>query len=1681
MATLADFNNNDLQSTFNDPSTFAGGGVIKQGSAVNDTTITNMAAHAAVLSPSDQLLPTYSSIKNELTTDGVSPTLNTINETQTANDDASKLNTVRMGMSDPTLSPEQKAQLISGYTALQDAPVQTSLQQKVATQAAIAPSEPTKDNDETDFVRVNAVKAMDEVDAYNGWVNQQTNTIRTLGSPDGLNKTLDVVEQMVPFMNQAAQEKIRGFTKGIDPTDQGATAYNAARTLAFLGESKQDVADAVAKMPINQRMQFAQSLLNLVKAQGGSITGRPNDLAMIQELQQSLVSGEYSGTQRTLDNIQSLMDMTILGGPVWKGASKFVDAVAGISRSGLSAADTARAEAAVSRLNATTDEVISSAKPPAPEPVGPLEASTAPINPTPIDQATADATKKIITDNIHKEFTDLGVQPSTLADVKKAVGDLITPTSLQSDKLGAQITDTIQKGIKAASLDPIEDDTLANIKQFVDARTNIERRAVRTEVDPTSVSQTIKDANPAKARAMLDVASNDQTGDVAKALYGTTKDEAIGDAVAPEIAEAGGTVRNKPKIDNIGPEPDQDFINWVNKSKGMIYFDPTIEKTAMRNVAKNDWQNVMGLTPRNEMSQIGDTPTGVSFSQVYGPKDGGFSNAKQGVNQVKLSLAKYGVTEKDIEILGRDAQGNYSPVVPKGKGDYLIRVNHNYEFSPADTVAWATTSSNRFVRLFDAIPSATKGDQGGLFEHVFPGVNVNDTLLTNPGVNAADRASVYYKGLETLGKDYASKVNALPAYQKSLVRSYIIRANDKGLVFNPTSLSAIGMSDEGIDAVRAWKKVQDTNWYFENADLNQTLRARGWGRFVSSDGKTDLIVKPVGRNAVAAGDSMIDGSGKVVKMTSEQVDKLYKDGGTLAELRRPMNVDGEVITHVVSQNKASGYIRRILDHDQTLNYRDGYYAVKYNKPYYITKIVKGLDGKSYSTAIATADTRANAQALYERLRETDEAGEYNIRGDIKDSKSVEDYNWDQIVNSGRSPQRIRGKRLMDGDNTITDFAHTNIETPEQSLISSIHSLSNRMAYRNFLETAKARWMNQFGFTLKGGNDFQFPEDIRLIGKNSKLPSASAVGNAKVSWRYINSMENGYVNMLDDASKSLFNHLSDVSGTSKSWAWMEKPLRKASEGGPLAFVRKKASRLFLAANPLRQIPVQAMQALPTILSTNPLAIPKIGGQLILLEAMKRGLKAEDMAMFFDKASQLATGFTPEEANAMFEHWKLSGFEQAVSANTLIRDDLTRLVQDTPYQKATNLASMPLDIAQKYGFEFGENMLMNSVWLSEYDLLRNSGKAIDAESLENMAAHVRHLTGDMNRGGELPYQNNVLSAAMQYMQAPHKALATVLVGHKGLSEAERVRLAVANVLTFGIGGSWVAQQVDKLIPDSSPSKGFLQNGFFDIVFNKSLQTLFHSNTNIDFSDSFRLIQFPDMFQFFRQLNQSSLQQAVQASPSLGLIFGNNARINQFVQEMVRPFTDDTSRNGQQIIDDAKAFAKMFSGMSNFFKAQYVLKTHQVMGSTGKISDYNADDIEAVAALFGFRTMDEVRNQAFNDKAYQMSQKPIQDVRQLIQTTSQHLALENISTQDIQYYMRMLGQAQRVYQNNPYYMNLFDQQLAYDASKGEATIFNSVMKMIGFNSKQDIEDLVNNSNMTDDQKQSIMAAASVIESSK
>ena len=131
----------------------------------------------------------------------------------------------------------------------------------------------------------------------------------------------------------------------------------------------------------------------------------------------------------------------------------------------------------------------------------------------------------------------------------------------------------------------------------------------------------------------------------------------------------------------------------------------------------------------------------------------------------------------------------------------------------------------------------------------------------------------------------------------------------------------------------------------------------------------------------------------------------------------------------------------------------------------------------------------------------------------------------------RTSQRLRGERLGTTDTNIQSSKLGAVEGPAEALLNSVRSVSRRTSMREYIENYKLRFMNDYDDLLKidpACGQKMFPnnaDDFKTLeGSTNKH-----VADARTSLEYINYLENGYRNGLDDSWKALLNGVADVLG------------------------------------------------------------------------------------------------------------------------------------------------------------------------------------------------------------------------------------------------------------------------------------------------------------------------------------------------------------------------------------------------------------------------------------------------------------------------------------------------------------------------------------------------------------------------
>lgn len=1218
--------------------------------------------------------------------------------------------------------------------------------------------------------------------------------------------------------------------------------------------------------------------------------------------------------------------------------------------------------------------------------------------------------------------------------------------------VGDRIVDDITSAIDLVGLG-------ASIRSMKTGIKSAGNAAKFTRRSPISAGETVAQTNAGSANAIIRAVADDETGTLAKSVYNSSREDAIVNTLGPEIGLPDGSVRAKPSIKESDFNPDMDVVKQIAGREGNINFS-TSEKASKLNVAENDFLNLdfSGVNVRKEMTSIthvegGDG--GVNIKTVVGPIDGGFRNGLDGVEQVKLATRKYGIKDEDVTLLKRASDGSYKPVqldsdMAKVDGDYLVAINHTTPYDPSDPILFdKTTVGGKFLglidlNLFDRIAPKLGGKSGSITQHLIPPSAIIDPLLTRSASVAADNSAKSIDLLVNIGGKWAKKFNSLDKDSRDIIDAYILKANHDSLKFDPGKLKADGWTDDMVDTVRQWKKTSDTLYELENIDLVRQSKRKGFEMFVTKDGGDAFLVKPIS-NSVA-------GNLKVTKVYDPEIglireislserSELYSKGGSIAMARTPIEVNGQSISFVRVSNTQSNYTRALIESDRLLNYRDGHFTIYYKDPVFITQVVKNADGTEYTKAIATAANIKDAETYLKRVRTAKPDVQFGMRSDLK-GEEFEEMMWNARVNSGRTAQRTRGDMLEDASARPTDMAYRHIAPPEESMIRSITSISRRINMKEWVDTAKERFMRQYKDFLPTDPNTHakyWPDDAsKLVRPKDFEAGISDYTDAITTYRYIDQMESGFINLIDDFTKNMFKAIADTAGT-KGFKYLENAARVGQSGAPTAWARKKAFRLLLASAPLRQVVVQASQALPVILATNPTFIPKVMPYIIATRYLDRGGDVET----FVKALGSYANMSIDEVRALEKAYRESGIASAVSAHSLIRDDLLKLVNRTPIQKAKALAGKPLDFTQKVGFEFGENLLMKAVWLSEYDVLRRSGKMMDKEALNLLHARVRDLTLNMNKAGELAYNENMFSAMMQFAQAPHKAFAQIIMGNRALTRADRLKLGTAYIATYGTGfGVLFDQVILPMLGDvDNDTRDIIVGGLFNVSMNKALSLAYGDDVNVDFSSSMRLLEIPKLGEMFESLATMDMESLVTSSPSADLAIN---RAGNVVKSLYRFFTvpeDDGSAK-----DVAKTFLEMFSGASSAFKAMYALEYGRSISKRGEVIDGDVNSMEALMKFMGFSTMDEMLSYEVNSDIYYNSKKFKDDIKYFMDETTKRLARDNISEREQEYILRIYREANRVFGKNPKALQAIQGEIGKRIKSGDHIIVNSLIAQIG-----------------------------------
>lgn len=950
----------------------------------------------------------------------------------------------------------------------------------------------------------------------------------------------------------------------------------------------------------------------------------------------------------------------------------------------------------------------------------------------------------------------------------------------------------------------------------------------------------------------------------------------------------------------------------------------------------------------------------------------------------------------------------------------------------------AISAINRFF-IKSNLPYLSDLGMGSLQSYIFPASSVfKDMFFHLAHSNAVDRASNVRKVLMEDVKVFSEAFESLSVGEKSVLSKYIEDANRQGIKLDTYKLRVDGWTNAMLESVTKWRRVWDRVYLLENSDRLKGYIKDGYHRLVIGGVDKDSLVKPLTKGGA---ESSIGGKGALVYDAEKQatrsldfgeIEKIYAEGGSISKFENPKLFDGEGVEFVVTKNvdHESGYTRALTEGDRVLPYREGYYHVKYEHPYYIESIIKDSRGKVlYTEAIGAADSLKEAELLKSHMLGKDANLELNIRGDKKANKDLFDkFAGDLQWQPRRSSQQLRGEQLESLVNQNT-LGLSDIANPMDALVGAVRSISERVSMRDWFDTNKTRLMRNYRHlmpTNPATGQKMYPRSAREIQDYSGgLSSGKEVGDARTVYQYIRSTEDGYVNQIDDIWKLTATNLADFFSNKSST--IEKGFRAiANAKGPVDASRAAVATMFLFSAPARQLVVQGSQTMQLLAVARPSWVLKSPAQMMAVMARTCGMPVNDTMLKM-------AGWGRADFEVAFDAFQRSGQGSAIDHNNLIRGVLTDLADRSAMSKARRAVTLPLHVARRVGFDLGEYTNQLATWLASADRAIAAGKNIaDPLVQEEVSAWARNFSGSMNSSGDMPYNHGTLAVPMQFAQVGHKMFMNMTF-NQHLTAAEKGKLWVMNLAVFGIPAEILYNEsFTKHLPEDPEWRRNFTEGLLGWQANKMIEMAGGSD-RYDISGTFSPVNagltniVNTIFTANSGSRMGNFAEMISKSPAGSLFFGANPRVTTFMKEVSQWIVPSEDMAPADVGSVYSTFIRMFSGWTNHEKAMAILEHSRTVSASGRATARHAEAVAVVMAELGIRTQAEVNSQVLNNNLYNNAKNKESMAKDLAKNLALQFGARGMSFSDDEVAKQSLQIGYAMLKDDPKALDIFNQEIA------------------------------------------------------
>lgn len=979
-------------------------------------------------------------------------------------------------------------------------------------------------------------------------------------------------------------------------------------------------------------------------------------------------------------------------------------------------------------------------------------------------------------------------------------------------------------------------------------------------IDPNSPLEITNIANPKAAEQAALGALAEPTGKLASAL-GTDKSRIVHDWVLPKVLPE--------DLAKTHPDLSAKLIADMNAADDAIrasYIQSRYDANILNVTAREaEVDQIMQITRESNSpyyiqskSLINETDELFEGNAVYG------RNSNSGYTRQKDAQEAYKNLKESIDQLPEELRGSLSIV--KFNKQYYINHQWKKEYKELDLLTFGKDAIQTSVLGMDVSWLA----RSAVGRWIFP-TGRFPKWMENSSLRSVEHAGKIKEDLtKTIRENIASS-------QHKRELAYLIEdVEAKGIdYYSPEQISSMfpklskKQSEDLFVTHTWWNRQQQYNHNFLNREVRNKLTQRGMQGLYAKDGTyighaTDKV-SPTELDLIK---EVWDFDKKApVSFSKEMLDTA---GTKLVRLNDPIRGTGTEHNFALLGTNAH---LNILP-QEVVQRIPGYSGRKVAESWYISVTPKKLtvdgvtktDSKglaSYTQVKAAAKTKHEAMKLQEQLQE-------NYPDHIVSAIPERQDNFGRVMTDYGIHQENLKHSMKRGERLPSLNGPARLEDRMVTLINTTAAQAKMAGNRTWEEGFQRTFTKSYNQFLEKGEFPQFSNQITTRGRRLNDEEAIEYKNAHALFKQYERIKNSET----PGDFYYTTGLHAIADVLEKWKLPGYEYLGGKHENPLMWIKKAATVAYIHLNVPRQWVIQTSQQLE-MYAINPANAAKNFSNMLAIRAYI-GL---DATMMKDVRGPLQDAFKKQAelaGNKDFlddiEAIKKSGMLQSVDMNSIVhgvfRDTARQLNENIPTKIAQDLSTMakaPIRAARTVGFDAAE--LTNRVgnWLQVKDLwkLKNPGKNWKTrEAQEEIAAEALKLSGAMNRAGQLPYQEGMLSIPLQFVAISQKMLLNIIQDNTTiLNGTQRAKLAVARAALFGtkygIPGGVIAHNFIDKTDDEEVKKNaeIVKEGLIDRATNGLIASLVEPEENTQLAVAKMMSPYNEGFlPYFEFLNET-----------------------------------------------------------------------------------------------------------------------------------------------------------------------------------------------------------------------------------